>query len=234
MIDAATFASLFNAFWRSAAPTCELFVRDVNIGKISRFDIPLAGKHSPLVAPFIAETGFSRFALMASQPELASDSDRLYELALRQAEKRLRGYQDADANPPTLTASDKSDAIAISDRLAIFFRHPTKPIVLRPLFSGCGFVDNSEGDIRWGSTLFEVKSVERTFRSVDIYQLFTYYSLSVSEGNSDIDSVGIVNPKRGVSFEIDIEDLSREISGLSASNLADVVIRAISSGDISR
>lgn len=193
----------------------------------------MAIRHSPKNAALVAEAGFSRFALLYQQPQLALEPDRLDDLAANEARRQLRNYNDDGFLAP-FGAEEKLDTAVICSRLTKFFKVKRSELIIRPTFQGCGFVDRSEGDILSGDTLYEVKSVERGFRSVDLYQLITYYSLSLSSSNKEIKKVGLVNPKKGVSFEIEVDHLCRQISGLISTELANLVISAISSGDISR
>jgi len=154
---------------------------------------------------------------------------------LDESKRRLRAFEASGLDLDQVLSREERDyAVEIANRLDSFFKHRVGAIAARPKFRGCGFVDTSEGDVISGRTLFEVKSVERGFRSADIHQLITYYSLAVAAGENRIRYLGLLNPKKGVSFEIEIEQLSREIAGVSASDLTNEVIRAISSGDISR
>ena len=60
MIDAIAFSSSYNAFWHANAPTCEHFVRRLNLSELERFARPIDGVDSPSRA-VIAELAFSIF-----------------------------------------------------------------------------------------------------------------------------------------------------------------------------
>ncbi|TIT79490.1 MAG: hypothetical protein E5W57_06780 [Mesorhizobium sp.] len=235
MIDAATFADLYNAFWRSATPTCELFVRRMNLGELNRFDVPMKPNSTTKSPALVAEAGFSAFVISEDRPELKKHPDKLLDIAITDSRIRLQAFKgdkvDLDQD---FSDADRKDALTLFSRLAFFFQARREKIVTRPRFPGCGFVDSSEGDVLSGGTLFEIKSVERGFRSADIHQLITYYCLSISAGDASINSLGLINPKRGLSFEIDVNNLCREIAGVGASELSNEVVMALSSGDISR
>lgn len=235
MIDAATFANLYNAFWRAAAPTCDLFVRRINLGELDRFDAPMTSTAIGQRPALIAETGFSAFVLTTDRPELKRNPIELLQLAADESRDRLRPFQSTGLElDQALSPAEQKDATQIAERLSIFFQLRRLRTICRPKFAGCGFVDNSEGDVISGKTLFEVKSVDRGFRSADIHQLVTYYCLSISASEDRITSLGLINPRRGVSFEMDADRLCQEISGTSASELSNEVILALSSGGISR
>jgi len=81
---------------------------------------------------------------------------------------------------------------------------------------------------------FEVKTVDRSFRSADLRQLLTYTALNSVSKEDDINVVGLVNPRRGLSFEMPVSEICMDISGRSAENLFSMVVQVFSSGEISR
>jgi hypothetical protein len=132
-----------------------------------------------------------------------------------------------------LSDEENREVAEISSSLSRFF-NASKPLIPRPIFAGCGYVDASEGDAIFGSTLFEVKTVERPVRSSDIRQTITYAALNAASNQFDIQNVGLFNPRRGLYCDIGIEHVCSEISGRPAQELLAIIIQAISSGEISR
>ena len=106
--------------------------------------------------------------------------------------------------------------------------------MLRPIFTGCGYVNASEGDVIFGETIYEIKTVDRQFRGSDIRQTITYAALNFAMGNFDIGYVGLFNPRRGQFCEFELDYVCGEISGVPTQALLATVIQAISSGEISR
>jgi hypothetical protein len=132
-----------------------------------------------------------------------------------------------------LNDEEDREVAEIADRLGRFF-NSSKPAVLRPIFSGCGYVDASEGDVIYGSTLYEVKTVERPVRSSDVRQTITYAALNAASNQFDLQNVGLFNPRRGRYCDIEIEYVCSEISGRPAQELLAIIVQALSSGEISR
>ena len=231
MIDASSFAAQHNAFWADQTPTCEHFVRRLNLEFAKRWTRPLEKPEDRFRVAFVAELAFSRFcAKVARIPD-----HRIMEHALRDARKRLRPLID---NPASLEEQvsqiEETQALNLEGNLWSFFSCRKTQIVTRPLFHGCGYIDASEGDILSGSCLFEIKSVERSFRSIDIRQLITYCALNHSSGQFEFENIGVFNPRRGLYFELEIDGVSREISGQPKLELFESIIHTISSGEISR
>jgi hypothetical protein len=238
LIDAATFASSFAAFWRSHAPTCEIFVRRLNLDGYERFNVPIASEVAPQRRSLIAEYAFSLFSVRPDVDIQILDADerqRTLELAKEQALVRMSKFGEQGLDLST-NFSDEEDADVgrLSDSLRRFFLSRGKRIVTRPLFKGCGYIDESEGDVLSGDAVYEVKAVDRLFRSIDIHQLLTYAALNSMSAQYSLTKLGVFNPRRGIFFEFELDEISREISGRAATELLWTIANSISSGEISR
>lgn len=231
MIDASTFAAHHNAFWASYTPTSEHFVRRVNLEYADRWTPPLDKPHGPIRAAYVAELAFARMCVRLD----GSPIDRIQEIAVAEAKSRLLPLlEDPLTLDGQITEIEQDQVSRLEESLFSFFTHRGGPTTARPPFSGCGYIDTSEADILSGKCLFEVKAVDRPFRSVDVRQLITYCALNHVSGDFELEAVGIFNPRRGIYFQTSIENVAYETSGLPAQELFDTVIHAISSGDISR
>lgn len=178
----------------------------------------------------VAEFAFSQFCQLAAGAVRVDDA-----FALADAIARLRPLVDAPLSlEAPVTDAERQDAAKILRSIHGYFLSLKQNILPRPIFDGCGYVDTSEGDVLTGTTLYEIKTVDRPFRSVDIRQLVTYCALNYLSGRYMIDCIGIFNPRRGVYVVISLEEVCYEISGLSSQELFDAIVHAISSGEISR
>src|SRR5262249_40076034 len=92
-----------------------------------------------------------------------------------------------------------AEAMELSERLFKFFVEDEKlgPLTKRPTFPGCGIIAPCEGDLRTDDTLYEIKAVDRNFRSMDMRQLFVYCALSRAASLKAISRIGLVNPLLG-------------------------------------
>lgn len=238
MIDASAFASKHNAFWTLYAPTSEHFVRRLNLEFCERFCVPMVKQDIEVRRALVAELGFSLFVeqerLKLLEPRRAMTEEN-FNLAWADTQRVLRPLMSAPYDIGSgLTETEKIEVTDIQMRLEHFFQSRKRTIKSRPQFLGCGYVDMSEGDIISDKTLFEIKTVDRTFRSIDIRQLISYCALNHVSGQYDIKNLGLFNPRRGTFVEYEIDDVTLEISGRSSQDLFDIIVEAISSGDISR
>jgi hypothetical protein len=234
MIDASTFAISFNAFWHANTPTCEHFVRRVNLDGLDRFYPPMSTVTRTKRRAVIAEFAFSLFAERRRIPLVAGAAEFQREVAWSETVRRLAPYSGQGLDIETrLNDEEDREVAVIADRLERFF-NSSRQAILRPIFAGCGYVDASEGDVIFGSTLYEVKTVERPVRSSDIRQTITYAALNAASKQFDLRNVGLFNPRRGQYCDIEIEYVCSEISGRPAQELLAIIIQALSSGEISR
>ncbi len=233
MIDATTFASSYNAFWNEIAPTSEHFMRRQNL-ELERFAVPMDEVKTRRRA-VIAEYAFSIFYESWLSKNTKKSQEQLTADAWKQTVRRLKPFleQNLDLSIPS-DADEKKEVSEIFQRLSNFFVKEHSPQQIRPIFKGCGFVDASEADVLAASTLFEVKTVERSFRSADLRQAITYAALNHSSKEVEISKLGLINPRRGVFFEIPLNEISMEISGRTADELLSTIVQTISSGEISR
>lgn len=233
MIDAVKFSTAFTAFWNMATPTCEHFVRKLNLNLYEREDIEMSGS-SKTDRAYIAEYGFALF-VERRWPSIAGSTKSAQELvAKEEARKRIEPLRGKDAIPENLSEEQDAESKQIARRLGAFFSSRGSNTTARPIFPGCGLIDHSEADVLSDLTLYEVKTVERGFRSNDIRQLITYCALNNLAGKHEVEKIGLFNPRKGISFELEIDLVAREISGKSANDLFEDIHQAISSGGISR
>lgn len=231
MIDASTFAARHNAFWAEHTPTSEHFVRRLNLQHIERWNKPLNKPKGQIRSAFVAELAFSCFCA-----EIAGGREHeILEMSLKETKTRLRPIIDDPATlEEPLSETETAQMLKIKANLLSFFRSRNPKILTRPVFNGCGYIDTSEGDVLNNSYLFEIKAVERPFRSVDLRQLITYCALNHLSHQFEIEGIGVFNPRRGVYFVKHIDEISYEVAGQPAQDLFDNIVHAISSGDISR
>jgi hypothetical protein len=231
VIDASTFANSYIALWQSLTPTCEHFVRWLNLNGLKRFEPPMAPSNTAKRRATIAEYAFSLFVEQKQQ----GMSDSMEENAWRATELRLRPYavQGLDLSH-SFDEEESREVDQIFKSLSRFFSESKGPLVLRPVYVGCGYIGASEGDVISGRTIYEVKTVERPFRSSDVRQTIAYAALNYASGQFDISNVGLFNPRRGQYCDFDLEQVAAEISGRPAQDLLATIIEAISSGEMSR
>jgi hypothetical protein len=238
MISATGFARIHSSTWKSLTPTTDLYVKKINGSRVVRHFRPLDSVTSPQRRAFINEIGFELFAAAARTDGWSTwQSVSILKHAVDGAKERIRQFGGKSADEISDPSKEEErECEKLGYRLHEYFRTISNgdPIDIHPIFPGCGIVDACAGDVHFCETLFEIKAGDRAFRSTDVRQLLTYAALNKAGGAWNIDRIGLVNPRTGVSFVTSIYDACSEVSGRPPEELLSEIVRIISSGDISR
>lgn len=119
-----------------------------------------------------------------------------------------------ETNRPVAKKSTLGMAHELSSRVEHYLKSQFKDEMIKvaPFFRGCGLFDNCYGDILASTSLIEIKMVDRNLRSADIKQALLYCALNFASKQYEISHIVILNPLRGLVYELDIEDLADGIS----------------------
>jgi hypothetical protein len=238
MIDASTFATQYNSFWGAFAPTTEHFVRRLNAEHIERFETPLDYEGSAHSRALIAEIAFRIFvengANYKKNGRLDINKEYFSETTQKTKNKLAPMTQNSGEILEELSNEEIKHCLILSLRLCSFFSEGSVETIFEPTFPGCGFIDASQGDVFWGNDLYEIKTVDRPFRGIDIKQLITYSALNYGAKGKIIKNIGLTNPRRGVFFLKELDYVCFEISGLSKEDLFETILDSVSNSEISR
>ena len=224
MISERKFAEKFTSFWNDTLPRGAAVSRHINL-QVNRFAKPLQSEIPGSRRALVNELGFRLFVerirdgqVMATAPELA--------LAIEIGRTVAQFLSIEMTSPPSDDVWDPNtveieEAMILAHRLARFFlRYEAKASILpEPHFAGCGLLESCQGDILAGSTLYEVKSGEASFRLADLRQVLSYCALNHAGRFYSITSVGFINPRLGIYSIVDIDALARSAAGISADRL---------------
>jgi hypothetical protein len=181
----------------------------------------------------VSELSFRLYAEGLSGNELL-DGERLDDSAkIRELAAEVREYishLDLLLDYHEIQPGEIHESVALGKRLRDYFRHYERghAIVARPQFLGCGIIDPCEGDLLAGTTLYEVKNVERDFRLADLRQLLCYCALNAASPTYKIDNVGLVNARGGVYYIVNLNALCLAAGGTSATALLSEIANYIS------
>jgi len=233
MISEHRFVSSFSSFWRELLPTGDAYIRNQNL-QLQRFETPLESSLPPERRSFINELAF-RLSSLVSAPDgkpLADLSKSSIEKAVCETVSYIGRFpQFLEKKVPAPTEDEIREALLLAKRFSSFLQsHMDKgeELIFFPKFSGCGLIEECEGDVLAGSTLYEVKSGDRKFRLIDVKQLLVYCALNHVNPMYDIDQVTLLNPRVGVFLSQPLEVLARSVSGVSVSELCSDLIDFLS------
>jgi hypothetical protein len=237
MISERVFASNFTSVWQGLTPTSEIFVRRINAGLYERVFPHLDSAAPPERRALINEAAFTLFVRYGGKLVSRSPLSSLEVVECVTAARRTIAHLDRlrSSYVAALDDIEGTEAIAQATRLADFFSvQRREQITFNPDFPGCGMIDACHGDVLVGGALYEVKAGDRRFRSVDIRQLLVYMALNYQARRHDIGRLGLFNPRTGVSFEASLVEFCFEVSGQAPPDLFADIVRAFSSGEMSR
>ena len=230
MISEKQFANEFSGFWAETLPfLTPQAIAELNLSGTAMGDgrrewmKPLAGSGDNSNNDVIAETAFGLFAesltAATSIAELLKDAARIQRIE-ESAKGRVFGLRREVALRTHSAHLGTAEAIDLAMRLQTYFEdYPIETIVIQPRFKGCGILDSCYGDILARKSLCEVKMVDRNLRSADMRQVLAYCALNYRSSQYEIDSVTILNPRRGLEFSFVVEELAERASGKNASEL---------------
>lgn len=226
MITEKHFALSHSAFWHQLLPLSESYVRECNL-EAARFCDELESKVKSSMRGLVNETGFRLFRQAWTSNCSPHELSAMCVLSsVSAASRHISGLRQFHRAPlENLDDAGTTEAKEIADRLLLFFsKASTAPLVVFPAFPGCGWLDQSCGDVLSGAVLFEVKGGARSFRSADIRQLLCYCALNFASKSYDIVEVCLVNPRSGRYVTEAVEAICRRLAGRpAAAVLSDIV-----------
>lgn len=221
MISERRFASSHTAFWRAAMPMGESVVRSLNRSP-PKFAMPVGSTSDSVRFGHISEMSLRIFEASEGVPVAPVRSEipeRLRALGAEVAQyiARLEGSGD----PVAMDDDEIREALVWSSRLVSFIRseHPNETTVTRPQFPGCGFLGACEGDLLVGTTLYEIKNVERTFRLTDWRQLVIYAALNSLGRVQEVNTIALLNVRLGLYCKVGLNDFCIAAAGVEPSAL---------------
>lgn len=236
MISEHQFVTHYSSVWHEVTPLADGFWTVENL-MVDRIAPPLAPKAPKGMRAVINEAAFRAFcSLHGSSRTVIKRGD-----ILTAVDDQLGGsiaYVGRFSSAPALSAEDVDDecrkeAGSIVLRLLHFFPG-VETTMLRPRFSGCGLVSACEGDLIEGSCLYEIKAGDRAFRVVDLRQLLTYSALAYAKSDLTFKEVGLFNPRTGVAWRKNLDDLSHALSGLRLNDTLSALVEQFSGASASR
>jgi hypothetical protein len=229
MPSAEQFATEFSSFWRACLPMAEGFMRTANLGH-ERFAPPLRSRTTPERHALISEASLAELRRSRGSGEAMSVSDQSASEARSQLAAIVNGPMSG-VDP--LTDIERDEAGRLTERIRQFVDR-TRPgtVILDPAFPGCGFIDQSRGDLLIDSSLVEIKSVGRSFRLADLRQVLTYAALNKAAGRPPIRTLTLMNPRQGTYLSWPPDLMCYQAAGLPSAEVYESIIRFVSEYEV--
>jgi len=236
MISEKDFAEKYTSFWQVAVPTSERLIREANRLGYGRFAPPLKTASRPESHGIIAEIAFEILRESYSPLKIKPVSpDQIAIIAKAAYENVRRLAQVSPARLPSPNSREISEAQQLAKRMEKFFfeKELAIELVFNPRFAGCGVIDDCYGDLLANNTLYEIKTGDRPYRSVDLRQVLVYAALNYASGTYPITRIALLNPRLGTYLRFELDILSDQLSGKAPAELFGDIVHFVSSDNIS-
>lgn len=235
MISDKQFSEDFSGFWGACLPfltpqaVATLNLRGISMPDGNGFVVkPLKGSAPNSSSDVVAEAAFGLFttAIQRKMSVLSvAVDDILRESVIGGAVQRISAYRTFGNTVNPVTAPSVADATELAIRLENYFDAKTfETLVVQPRFKGSGILNSCYGDLLCDDCLYEVKMVDRNLRGVDLRQVLTYCALNSQSQQAVINSVAILNPRRGITFQFNLDELAHYACRKTAAELFHEII----------
>ncbi len=223
MISERKFATSFGSFWSSITPLMEEYLQSVN-SRTRTYAIEVPSTVRGDLSAVFSEIAFELFT-----HAVENRLDSVLKLDPKTVRLRSRhaivGFLRTKQLEHRFTNEDEKEIHDLARNLLAYFqRHELNSVIIRPVFKGCGIVNECEGDASVINVLVEVKAVQRNFSSADMRQILVYLALMHAESLDVARSVVLLNPRLGVFTELNSRELAIEVSGMELFRLLDEII----------
>lgn len=223
MISERKFAISYTSFWRSVTPSADNFVRHLNLAA-RRYVPPHYGGARASLHGIVNETAVRLAKESWRRRGGRTTFDRI-------AGDRLWGevaewLGDYYFGPSKMSDSAWHDVMSLADSIIIFLENNSfASAEFDPKFRGCGLISECSGDVLADDVLIEIKAGGRSFRAIDLRQLFVYFALARQAGDMRIRRLCLLNPRWGVAWVGSAEEAAIGCGASSAADLSEDVIR---------
>jgi hypothetical protein len=214
-------------------------VRRINLGT-ERWCPELVSRVDSNRRGVVNEIGFRLFRARVrneGREIVAELSEKDVAVAVEKARLFVERLPRRSREPVTVpTKMEVAEGAVIAERIVEYTKSVGvgQSILVSPVLPGCGILQACSADLLVGKTLYEIKAGDRDFRLVDVRQLLVYCALNQQSKKYEVEDIGLLNPRVGVSFVLGSEALAQEASGRSMVELSSEIINFLSREQVSR
>lgn len=227
MISESTFSKKFTSFWNEILPNSKNYVRLINGGFIEPIYEPFEPaerKNNTALVNVLSFNILRSFCNKEQSLDQLSNPKYFESIHFGEILKKSLLYLSkfSYGNECSLPLSTK-EKMQISQLFRVMYARYMangQNTIIDPRFDGCGFINESYGDIISDDRLIEIKSGERRFSLTDVRQILVYLVLNhYSKASFDISSVELFNPRMGIAFSENVESFCMNLSALNSQEL---------------
>jgi hypothetical protein len=218
MISERDISEKFSAIWKQNLPLMTpSFMRVFNEAQIMKINSEPIPTGEDIRYDIVAEISFnlSHIATVEEKTidEIIAETKRFEQIISGTAISiwTTGNYSESDLK---LKPSELEEIRKICNNTLEFIKlTKTDEIKFKPKLKGYSFIPDLTADLLIDDTLYEIKTVNRNFKSSDIKQLFIYLALrQVSEG-ANWKYAGLYNPRKGTYCKFNVKSLIYNLSG---------------------
>ncbi|MGQ1908258.1 hypothetical protein ACT3CE_00585 [Marinifilum sp. RC60d5] len=218
MITERDIAEKFSVVWKQHFPLLNSnFMRMFNESQVKQLNkIPIPIKEN-IKYDLVSEAAFILTNKLIENDcaieEFLSDKTNLLDLITQTAFIiwKSGNYTKKDL---VLSKVEIEEISSISKNIFEFIKINKKESVqFKPTLKGYGIFPDLEADISIDDTLYEIKTVNRNFKSSDLKQLFIYLALGQVSDNMIWNYAGLYNPRKGTYCKFNIKSMVNNLTG---------------------
>lgn len=225
MISERDISEKFSAIWKQNFPLLTPnFIRVLNDTQIVDINTTKVISSEEIRYDLVSEAAFnlSEFSFLnkLSAYEAFTDIEqiRIIQKTAKSIWKSVT-YSDSEL---AISEKEKQEIISISNNILEFIQNlgGGKNIYFKPKLKGYSFIPDLYGDILIDDTLFEIKTVNRNFKSSDLKQLLIYIALRQVSDKKNWKYAGLYNPRKGYYCKFNIKTIIYNLTGGKTPNEA--------------
>lgn len=236
MISEATFSKKFTSFWNEILPNSKSYVRLINGGYLEAVYEPFDTADRKHNTALINVLSFSLLRSVLNKEQKYSEVCRTKYLqsshfkgVIEKSLLYLAKFNYGDDCELPLNSKELLQTTQLFKVMYHRYVAAGQITEVDPKFDGCGFVNQSFGDLMSNQTLIEIKSGERRFSVTDVRQVLTYLVLNhYSRRPKRISHVELFNPRMGISFTEGVNSFCLNTSALNSQELFSEIQKFIS------
>lgn len=216
MISERDLAEKFNDIWKQHFPLLtSSYMKLFNEAKPKIINQEISTDYSNIRYDLVSQLAFNIVEKVSSKKVKYTDvwEEKNLKSIIEQTAFEIWRNKSLSYKEINFLETEKNDCQNICNNI---FEFLNKTMVLsssfKPRFSGYGIISDLIGDLEIDGILYEIKTVQRNFRSSDIKQLIIYLALSHVQGNVIWEYAGLYNPRKGTYCVFNVEKLIYDIS----------------------
>ena len=224
MISERDISEKFSAIWKQHFPLLTPnFIRVFNDTQIKAINSKQAIAVEEVRYDLVSETAFnlSELAFINKSTPSEAFTEEEQTKIINLTAKSIWKSGNYTENDLSISDIEKQEIIAIAENTLEFIEKlGGQDVLFKPKLKGYSFIPDLTADISIDDSIFEIKTVNRNFKSSDLKQLFIYIALRQVSERENWKFAGLYNPRKGVYCKFNIKSLIYNLTGGKTPNEA--------------